>query len=60
MENRINSAWQKLFEKSNDIVVRPIKINQNNITVHLFCVDGLINQALFDEADESLKFGRIS
>ena len=58
MENRINSAWlKKLFEKSNDIVVRPIKINQNNITVHLFCVDGLINQALFDEAVfRSLKF----
>ena len=58
MENRINSAWiTKLFEKSGDVVIRPIKINQNNITVHLFCVDGLINQALFDEAVfRSLKF----
>jgi spore germination protein KA len=51
MENRINSEWlTKLFEKSGDVVIRPIKINQNNITVHLFCVDGLINQALIDEA----------
>ena len=56
--NRINSAWiKKLFEESGDVVVRKIKINQNNITVHLFCVDGLINQALFDEAIfRSLKF----
>ena len=56
--NRINSAWiKKLFEESGDVVVRTIKINQNNITVHLFCVDGLINQALFDEAIfRSLKF----
>lgn len=50
MENRINSAWlAKLFEKSTDVLVRPVKIYQNNITVHLFCVDGLINQDLFDE-----------
>ena len=58
MENRINSSWiTSLFEKSQDVVVRPIKINQNNITVYLFCVDGLINQALFDEAVfRSLKF----
>jgi spore germination protein KA len=46
-----------LFSKSGDVLVRPIKINQNNISVHLFCVDGLINQALFDEAVfRSLKF----
>jgi len=58
LENRINSSWiTSLFEKSQDVVVRPIKINQNNITVYLFCVDGLINQALFDEAVfRSLKF----
>jgi spore germination protein KA len=58
MENRINSTWLKeLFSKSGDVLVRPIKINQNNISVHLFCVDGLINQALFDEAVfRSLKF----
>lgn len=54
----INSAEiTDLFSKSGDVTVRPIKINQNNITVHLFCVDGLINQALFDEAVfRSLKF----
>lgn len=58
MEKRINSAEIKeFFEKSGDVTVRPIKINQNNITVHLFCVDGLINQELFDEAVfRSLKF----
>lgn len=58
MENRINSIWLKeLFSKSGDVVIRPIKINQNNLTVHLFCVDGLINQALFDDAVfRSLKF----
>lgn len=58
MENTINSAWiKKLFEKSSDITIRPIKINQNNITAHLFCVDGLVNQELFDEAVlKSIKF----
>lgn len=58
MKKGINSAWlTELFSKSGDVVVRPIKIIQNNITVHLFCVDGLINQALFDEAVfRSLKF----
>lgn len=46
----INSQGIKeLFSKSSDVVVRPIKINQNNITFHLFCVDGLINSALVDE-----------
>lgn len=58
MMNKINSAWLKeLFNNSGDVIVRPIKINQNGITVHLFCVDGLINQSLFDEAVfRSLKF----
>lgn len=56
--SQINSATlSSLFAKSGDVTVRPIKINQNNIIVHLFCVDGLINQALFDEAVfRSLKF----
>ena len=56
--SRINSAViTELFSKSGDVVVRPIKINQNDLVVHLFCVDGLINQALFDEAVfRSLKF----
>lgn len=54
----INSTnIKELFSKSGDVTVRPIKINQNNIIVHLFCVDGLINQSLFDEAVfRSLKF----
>lgn len=58
MMKRINSTWLiELFKKSSDVVIRPIKINQNNISVHLFCVDGLINQALFDDAVfKSLKF----
>jgi spore germination protein KA len=58
MVYRINSAFiKKLFEKSSDVVIRPIRINQNNITIYVFCVDGLINSDLFDEAIfRSLKF----
>lgn len=58
MENKINSTWlTELFSKSSDVLIRPVKINQNNITVNLFCVDGLINSALVDEAIfRSLKF----
>jgi len=58
MENRINSAYiRDLFSKSSDVVVRPIKINQNNLIIHVFCVDGLVDQELFDEAVlKSLKF----
>ncbi len=58
MDGRINSeVFKKLFSKSGDVLIRPIKINQNNIIVHLFCVDGLINQELFDTAVfKSLKF----
>ncbi len=51
MEYVINSAIIKeLFSKSGDILVRPIKINQNNLTLHIFCVDGLVNSDLIDEA----------
>lgn len=51
MEQIINSQQIKeLFSKSGDVLVRPIKINQNNITFHIFCVDGLINSQLVDEA----------
>lgn len=58
MAGRINSSSIKeLFSDSTDIVIRPIKINQNNITVYIFGVDGLINQELFDQAVlKSLKF----
>jgi spore germination protein KA len=51
MEQIINSQnIKKFFSKSGDVLVRPIKINQNNITFHIFCVDGLINSGLVDEA----------
>lgn len=51
MENIINGpSIKELFSKSGDVLVRPIKINQNGITIHLFCVDGLVNSQLLDEA----------
>ena len=51
MEQIINSQKIKeFFRESGDILVRPIKLNQNNITIHIFCVDGLINSGLVDEA----------
>ncbi len=51
MEQIINSqVIRELFSKSSDILVRPVKINQNNITVHIFCVDGLTDAQLVDEA----------
>ncbi len=51
MANTINSTQIKeLFSKSGDILVHSIKINQNNITVHLFCVDGLVDSDLIDNA----------
>ncbi len=51
MEQTINSQQIKeLFSKSADVLVRPIKINQNNISFHIFCVDGLINSQLTDQA----------
>ncbi len=51
MDHVINSQQIKtLFQKSSDVLVRPIKISQNNITVHIFCVDGLVNDTLFDQS----------
>jgi spore germination protein KA len=51
MEQVINSkAIKVLFSQSSDILIRPIKINQNNITFHIFCVDGLIDSMLVDES----------
>jgi hypothetical protein len=45
----INSQSIKdLFSKSTDILVRPIKINQNGITFSIFCVDGLSDAELVD------------
>jgi spore germination protein KA len=50
MEEKINSKKIKeLFAQSSDILVRPITLNQNGITLSLFCVDGLVNTALVDE-----------
>lgn len=51
MEQVINSKVIKdLFSKSGDVLVRPIKINQNDITFHIFCVDGMIDSQLVDRA----------
>jgi spore germination protein KA len=51
MEQVINSqVIKELFSKSGDVLIRPIKINQNGITFHLFCVDGLISSQIVDEA----------
>lgn len=51
MEQIINSQTIKeMFAKSSDILIRPVKINQNNITFHIFCVDGLTNSELVDVA----------
>lgn len=49
--NIINSkVIKELFSKSSDVLIRPIHIKQNNITLSLFCVDGLVNSDLFDRA----------
>jgi spore germination protein KA len=49
MEKKINSqAIRELFSKSSDVLVRPITINQNGITFHLFCVDGLVDTDILD------------
>lgn len=51
MDQIIHSAWLKEhFAKSGDVKIRPIKINANQINLHLFCVDGLINSELVDKA----------
>jgi len=49
MERVINSQQIKeLFSKSADILVRQVTINQNNISFHLFCVDGLVDTDMLD------------
>ena len=52
MSNKPNSEiLNKLFEKSGDVANRTIYINAKKaIPVTLFCVDGLVNTALVDEA----------
>lgn len=49
MEQIINAKRIKdIFAKSSDILVRPIKMNQNGLTISIFCVDGLTDADLFD------------
>lgn len=50
MEKKIQSAVIKeLFSKSTDILVRPIQIQgSNQLVVHIFCVDGLVNSQILD------------
>lgn len=50
MAKVINSLQIKeLFKKSTDVLVRPIHIKgKGNITVSIFCVDGLVNSQVFD------------
>lgn len=64
MKKEINSTYfKKHFEKSADVLVRPINIrNQTGLYIHLFCVDGLLNTIVLDEeilrplaVDEDLK-----
>ena len=57
-EKIINSVRIKnLFADSSDILIRPIKINQNDIIVHLFCVDGLVDSDMVDTAIfQTMKF----
>lgn len=52
MEQVINSkAIKELFSKSGDILVRPVQTpSQYNINFSIFCVDGLVNSELVDEA----------
>ena len=51
MTREINSSYFKhQFEKSGDVLVRPIKIrNESKLNIYIFCVDGLTNSGLLDE-----------
>ena len=50
MEKKIQSdVIKELFSKSTDILVRPIHIKgPNQLTVHIFAVDGLVNSQMLD------------
>lgn len=50
MENIIDSAViKRIYAKSTDVLIRPIEIKgQNDITVSIFCVDGLVNSQVLD------------
>ena len=58
MDKFINSQVVKeFFSESTDILLRPIVINQSNVKVYIFAVDGLINTQLVDESIlKSFKF----
>ena len=43
MDKFINPKLLKSFSESTDILLRPIVINQSNVKVYIFAVDGLIN-----------------
>ncbi|WP_167958882.1 spore germination protein [Anaerosporobacter faecicola] len=38
-----------LFAKSGDVLVREIKTATYQVPVHIFCVDGLVNDTIFDQ-----------
>lgn len=50
MEKIINSnVLKELFQKSTDVLIRPINIKSDyNLTVSLFCVDGMVNSQVLD------------
>lgn len=51
LQQLIESEYLKnLFVKSGDVLVREIKTAQYKVKIHIFCVDGLVNDTIFDEA----------
>ena len=50
MEKKIQSdIIKELFSKSTDVLIRPIQIKgPNNLTVHIFAVDGLVSSQVLD------------
>ncbi|WP_310604202.1 spore germination protein [Anaerosporobacter sp.] len=51
MQQLMESKYLKdLFEKSGDVLVREIKTANYNVPMCIFCVDGLINSMVFDQA----------
>lgn len=51
LQQLIESQYLKnLFVKSGDVLVREIKTAKYKVPMHIFCVDGLVNSAVFDQA----------
>lgn len=51
LQQLIESEYLKnLFVKSEDVLVREIKTAQYKVQIHIFCVDGLVNDTIFDQA----------